>query len=357
MYFNRFVLRIIFAKKQLAIFLIMLVSTFLLMLFFLFFKTFTKYYIEELKLVYPTVYLIKEKKIDNYYLDNLQAYAEIFELNIDNFSVSFDSKENFTLGSLGIRSFPKSHIPKALHGLYEKGEILYLSHKIYRELSSNAKFQKELYLKSDVDSKVYKLRVKEFSLHDNSKWILLENSTAAKLFRDNFFNKASFYSKEDDSALEKRLSKAFKNIIYTWDEHISLVSRALKESMMYLFSWLTAAIAILSISSIVFFTRELADDLTHLTKHAFFYGISLKFVYFSYLLITNGVLILIVVTAYVLAYLANNFISLSLLSLPSYSERLFLVYLVATIFLVTSLGIYFGLRRLYYSKVYGLSRV
>lgn len=359
MHFNSFVLRIIFAKKQLSIFIIMFVSAFLVMLFFLFFKTFTTYYIDELKLIYPSIYLVKDKKIDTYKTDNLEVYAEIFELNIDNFSVSLDKKDSFTLGSLGIRSFNRSHAPKMLDKS-DMNSTIYLSQKIYKLLKSQKNFKNELFIKSDVDTKVYKFKVKEFKLHDNSKWILLENSVAAKLYRDDFFNKATFYSTKenyDESALKKRLSEKFSNIIYTWDEHISLVSRALKESMLYLFSWMTIAIAVLSVTSIIFFTRELADDLTHLTRHAFFYAISLKFVYISYLLITNITLIVIILTSYTLAFMINNFVTLSLWNVPSYDDKLFLFYLIGTTFSITAVAIYIGLNRLYYSKSYGLSRV
>jgi len=359
MHFNSFVLRIIFAKKQLTIFIIMFVSAFLVMLFFLFFKTFTTYYIDELKLIYPSLYLVKDKKIDTYKTDSLDVYAEIFELNIDNFSVSFDAKENFTLGSLGIRSFNKEHTPKMLKAS-NNGDTIYLSQKIYKLLKSNKNFKDILFIKSDVDSKIYKFHVQGFKLHDNSKWILFENSVARKLYREDFFNKASFYSTQeiyDEKSLKLQLSKLFSNIIYSWDEHISLVSRALKESMLYLFSWMTMAIAILSITSIIFFTRELADDLTHLTRHAFFYAISLKFVYFSYLLITNLILSTIILLSYLLAFLVNDFLTLSLWNVPSYSDNLFLLYLIAITFGITALAIYAGLNKLYYSKSYGLSRV
>ena len=358
MHFNSFVLRIIFAKKQLTIFIIMFVSAFLVMLFFLFFKTFTTYYIDELRLIYPSLYLVKDKKIDAYKMDNIDVYAEIFELNIDNFSVSFDKKDNFTLGSLGIRSFNPKHTPKMLQD--SEGQTIYLSQKIYRILKSNKHFKDILYIKSDVDSKTYKFNVKEFKLHDNSKWILLENSVARKLYRDDFFNKASFYpiDKDYDEIETKRtLSDEFANIIYSWDEHISLVSRALKESMLFLFSWTTLAIALLSITSIIFFTRELADDLTHLTRHAFFYAISLKFVYLSYLLIANATLIAVILSSYTLAYLVNDFVTISLWNVPSYSSSYFLLYIIGATFSITAIAIFVGLNRLYYSKSYGLSRV
>ena len=360
MHFNSFVLRIIFAKKQMSVFIIMFVSAFLVMLFFLFFKTFTTYYIDELRLIYPSLYLVKDKSIQSYKLENLEVHAEIFELNIDNFSVSFDKKDSFTLGSLGIRSFHKSHTPKMLDLENKQSDTIYLSHKIYKLLEDHKSFKNELFIKSDVDFKMYRFDVKEFKLHDNSKWILMENSVAAKLYRDNFFNKASFYPLNvdyDEERLKQKLSKAFSNIIYSWDEHISLVSRALKESMLYLFSWMTLAIAVLSISSIIFFSRELADDLTHLTKHAFFYGISLKYVYFSYIVITNMSLIFIILTAYTLAFIINDFVTLILWSVPSYSDSLFFLYIIATTFSITALAIYIGLYRLYYSKSYGLSRV
>jgi hypothetical protein len=360
MHFNRFVLRIIFAKKQLSIFIIMFVSAFLVMLFFLFFKTFTTYYIDELKLIYPSLYLVKDKNIDSYKLGKLEVHAEIFELNIDNFSVSFDKKDSFTLGSLGIRSFHKSHTPKMLTPSQEQSNTIYLSHKIYKLLQNHKKFKHELFIKSDVDFKMYRFDVKEFKLHDNSKWILLENSVAKKLYRDNFFNKATFYPLDanyDEVSLKQKLSNTFSNIIYSWDEHISLVSRALKESMLYLFSWMTLAIAVLSISSIIFFSRELADDLTHLTKHAFFYAISLRYVYFSYLIITNVTLIVIILTAYTLAFIINDFVTLMLWNVPSYNDSLFLLYIIATTFSITALAIGLGLHRLYYSKSYGLARV
>ncbi len=359
MHFNSFVLRIIFAKKQFTIFLIMFISTFLVMIFFLFFKTFTTYYIDELKLIYPSLYLVKDKKIDTYALKELDVYAEIFELNVDNFPLSFDKKESFTLGSLGIRSFDKSHTPKMLDST-DLNNTIYLSQKIYKLLKNSKKFKNILYIRSDVDSKIYKFKVKEFKLHDNSKWILLSNSVASKLFREELFNKASFYSKDKSSSeeyLKQRLQKAFSNIIYTWEEHISLVSRALKESMLYLFSWVTLAIAVLSVTSIIFFTRELADDLTHLTRHAFFYAVSLRFVYISYLLITNIILITIILTSYTLAYLVNDFITLSLWNVESYSNLQFLLYLIGITFIITAISIYIALNRLYYSKSYGLSRV
>ena len=358
MHFNSFVLRIIFAKKQLTVFLIMFSSAFLVMLFFLFFKTFTMYYIDELKLIYPSLYLIKDKSIDTYKRKDLEVYSEIFEVNINNFYVSFDAKDSFTLGSLGIRSFDESHMPKMLEKT-DADDTIYLSGKIYKLLKNHKDFKGKLFIKSDVDSKMYKFNVKMFELHDNSKWVLLENSVASKLYRNNFFNKATFYFPEDkdEITLKEELSEVFSNIIYSWDEHISLVSRALKESMLYLFSWMTLAIAILSIAAIIFFTRELADDLTHLTRHAFFYAISLKFVYISYLLIANLTLITIILTSYFLAYIVNNLITLSLWDVPSYSENLFIVYIIGITFLITLVAIYFALNRLYYSKSYGLSRV
>ena len=359
MHFNSFVLRIIFAKKQLTIFIIMFVSAFLVMLFFLFFKTFTTYYIDELKLIYPSLYLVKDKKIDTYKASNFDVYAEIFELNVDSFSVSFDKKDNFTLGSLGIRSFNKEHTPKMLTKTTDE-DTIYLSQKLYKLLKSNKNFKNKLFIKSDVDSKIYKFHVQEFKLHDNSKWVLFENSVARKIYRDDFFNKASFYSTKKiyNEADEKlALSKKFSNIIYSWDEHISLVSRALKESMLFLFSWMTLAIAILSITSIIFFTRELADDLTHLTRHAFFYAISLKFVYISYLLIANMTLVAVILSSYVLAFSINDFVTLSLWNVSSYSSSFFLVYIIGTTFTITAIAIYIALNRLYFSKSYGLSRV
>jgi hypothetical protein len=359
MHFNSFVLRIIFAKKQLAIFIIMFISTFLVMLFFLFFKTFTTYYIDELKLIYPSLYLIKSNKLETYKVSGLDLYSEIFELNIDNFSISFDQKDNYTLGSLGIRSFNKEHIPKMLKPSSD-GDTIYLSQKIYTLLKGNKNFKDVLFIKSDVDSKIYKFHVQEFKLHDNSKWILFENDVAKKLYRKNFFNKASFYSNKIDyneADLKEELSKKFSNILYSWDDHISLVSRALKESMLFFFSWMTLAITILSITSIIFFTRELADDLTHLTRHAFFYAISLKFVYISYLLISNITLITVILSSYALAFTINNYVTHSLWNVESYSNNMFLVYIIGATFTITAIALYVGLKRLYYSKSYGLSRV
>jgi putative effector of murein hydrolase len=69
MNFTFYVLRIVFAKRQWVTFFVMLLSTFLIILFFLFFKTFSKYYIDELKLVYPSVYIVKDKKIDSFKVD------------------------------------------------------------------------------------------------------------------------------------------------------------------------------------------------------------------------------------------------------------------------------------------------
>ena len=357
MHFNRYILKIIFSKKQLVIFIIMFISTCIVMLFFLFFKTFTKYYIEELKLIYPSVYLFKDKPIEYYQFSDIEVKSEIFELNIDNFSVSFNKSESYTLGSLGLRSFHKMHIPKSLENIYEHGNILYVSQKLYTQLQENKNFNGSLYLESDINSKVYLFNVKTFALYDDSKWILLEHSSAKKLYREEFFNKASFYTSKDEKELKVFLKSKFNKMIYSWEEHISLVSRAIKESMLKFFSMITIAIALLSISSIIFFTRELADDLLHLTKHAFFYAISLRYVFLSYFFISNIILLLIIVSAYFLAFFINDFITQMLWGVDSYDEVFFLIYILGLSSSIATVLLYFGLKRLYYSKTYGLPHV
>jgi len=357
MHFNSYVLKIIFAQKQLVIFFIMLVSAFVVILFFLFFKTFTTYYIDELKNVYPSVYLVKTKKIEEYNLENIEADAEIFELNLDNFAISFDGEESFTLGSIGIRSFSKEHIPKSIANSFEDRDILYVSQKIYALLQETKAFQGKIYLESDIDYKMHAFDVKPFELQDNSKWILLQNSTARKLYRDDFFSKAVFYSQLSEEEIKKRVRSSFKNIIYTWDEHISLISRALKDSMLYLFSLITIAIGVLSIASIIFFARELADDLVHLTRYAFFYAITLRYVYFSYLFIVNITILVILLVAYALALSLNELITQALWSLSSYDQSSFLFYIFASSFILSAIGLYFWLQSLYNSKAYGVSNV
>jgi len=355
MYFNSFVLKIIFAKKQLVVFFIMLISTFVVILFFLFFKTFTTYYIDELKQVYPSVYLVKTKKIEDYALKNIEADAEIFELNLDNFAISFNGNDKFTLGSIGLRSFSKKHIPQSIVHSFEDKKILYVSQKIYALLKGTKAFKGVVYLQSDVNHHMYRFAVKPFHLQDNSKWILIENTMAKKLYRESFFSKAVFYSKLSEDEVKQRVENKFTNMIYTWDENISLMSRALKDSMLYFFSLITIAISVLSISSIIFFARELADDLTHLTRYAFFYGISFSYVYISYLFIANIIISTILLIAYFCAFYIDEFITQTLWSVHSYSEYTFLVYLYCASFVLSVFSFYIWLKRLYSSKVYGVS--
>ena len=353
--FERFVLRIIFAKRQLSIFSIMVGSAFLVLLFFLFFKTFTKYYIQELKLMYPSYYLVKNKTLDHYKIKGFDTSSEIFELNSDGFTISFNKQDHYTLGSVGIRSFPTQHIPSLLSKepnfqYSDLNNTIFLSSRIYKELSARKNFQGVLYLKSDINGQVHKFFAKEFTLHENTKWVLFANPAAQKIYTDTLFNKVAFYphntTMSDDEVVEV-LHSHFDNIIYRWDERISLISRALKESMLLVFSWTTVAIIILTTMSILFFARELIDDLIHLTQYAFFYSLSFSRVYISYLLIMNILLMLLLFLAYYLAYTANAFLVQTLWSVEPYQQTSFLIYIGFIFACISSVGLYVQLQKLY----------
>ncbi|SFV58728.1 hypothetical protein MNB_SM-7-1380 [hydrothermal vent metagenome] len=306
-------------------------------------------------MIYPTIYLVRDKSIESYKIEGMNHYAEIFELNVDDFSLSFDTKEEFSLGSLGIRSFERTYAPKIIPKVEKYADIIFLSQKLYDRVKEDKNFKGYLFIRSDVDQKFYKFYVKPFVLHDNSKWILFENSAAKKIFQKAFFTKVSFYPTKEYNLklLKKRLEKNFSNIIYTWDEHIPLSSRALKESLFFLFLCLSGAIVILSISSILFFSRELFDDVLHLTQYAFFYGYTLLYVYLSYMVIVGAIFIGIIISSYSGAFFLNDILTRYLWDVASYHNEMMLFMIIVGAFALFALAIFALLYRLYY-KSFGI---
>ena len=333
-------------------------STFIVILFFLFFKTYTRYYIDELKLVYPSLYLVKEKSIESYQKEGFEVYSEIFELNLDSFTIALEKNgEAFTLGSLGLRSFHENKVPKIIQKIYTQEPTLFLSDAIYKQLHKQKDFTNAIYIQSDVDLQWHKVLVKPFTIHDNSKWILLSNKTAHILYRDDFFDKASFYSTLPEKKQKEIIEHSFQNIIYSWDDHITLLNRALKESMQYIFLLITIAILVLSISSIIFFSRELMDDLVQLTEHSFFFGVSFFNVYLAYIVVTNLTIILILLSTYKVAFSVNSFFSHALWDVSSFDGRVFILYIILAIFSVTLVTFYIKIKKLFSFSKYGLSHV
>ena len=357
MSFRHYVAKIIFSKKQLGTYLVMLLSLFLIILFFMFFKTYTRYYIEELKLIYPSLYLVKDKELSCYKVEGSEIYGEIFEQNIDDFLLSFDGRESFVLNGVALRSFPQSHLPLIIKDIYQNNDTIYLSNALYNLIKNNPSFHGVIYLPLQKNNELYRsFKVQPFTMHDNSKWLVMQNKTAKKIFSDQLFNKVSYYTKGDEEELKKKLQLRFHNIIYTWEDYITLSNEAFKESMVYLFLALSVAIVVLGLSSIIFFTKGLVDDLLHLTRYAFFYAHSLVHLYGVYLLFALLLLSVNFLVSYSLAHIAAQALTSELLGVEVYNPLGTLLPLALGFIVFVGGVIFVVLYRFKQTALQGLSR-
>ena len=306
--FIRYIVKILFSKKQFAVFFVILFSFTSILMFYLFFHTFKKYYIDELKSIYPTVYIASPKSVEKFNLEHAKVSKEIFNTLFDeNFKVSFDANREFSVGCIGFRSFDDNHVPKILNKLHENtSNAIYVSNILYAQLKNQKKFNNTVFLRSDINDRIYKFRVVPFELHENTKWILMPNSSAKKLFYSSIFDKVVFYSNIDETQLINKLKKEFKVPVFSWEENISLSNRALKESMMLLFSYLSLAIILIVLISFWFFAQSIVDDLMLLTQNAFFYGARFSMIYVVYIVLLNIYLFSLFCISYLLSYSTNE---------------------------------------------------
>jgi hypothetical protein len=336
-----FIIKIVFSLRQALVALIMLGALFSVILFYLFFKTFESYYIDELKAIYPTLYVATSKKVDPNLVHDVVALPEIFELDWSDFVLSFDDGESYSLGSVGMRSFHKHYMPKILQNVYEDEGSIYVSSSLYELLQSQKGFDGRVTIESDVDNTLHTFHVKEFVLHDDIKWVLMEDVSAKTLYRSSSFDKVVFYSDMEDELLYETLDPHFTQPLFTWDEHISLSSRALKESMVYVFSLLSIAIVILVMASFFFFAQTILDDLAHITRFAFFYGISRLQVFWIYFVLINLYFFIIYFLAYFLSAGVNSTLVETIWQIEAKNSISFLTLIGwVELCIVLSLGVY-----------------
>ena len=337
----RFVLKIFFSKRQVVVAIIMYGALSSVLLFFLFFKTFESYYIAELKSIYPTIYIVTDKKIQVDKFENTKALTEIFELDWSDFVIGIDKEKFYSLGSVGMRSFHKEYLPKILTDSYIDENTIYVSNTVYTLLKSQQNFTDKFFIESDINGRIHSFNVKSFDLHDEAKWIMMSDEVSHKLYRDGNFDKVVFYSNKSDEELHDLLIAYFKQPVFTWDNHISLSSRALKESMVYIFLLLTFAIIVLVIASFVFFAQSILDDLVQITRFAFFHGIENLKIFLMYFFIINFYLISI----YTFSFLSASYINSTFIDIiwgfeaQNYISILYLSMVVETL-IISLLWIY-----------------
>lgn len=304
--FLKFVSKILFSSQQVLVTLIMFFALSSLLLFYLFFKTFETNYIEQLKSVFPNMYIATSKKIDTKEVPEFEVSYEIFDQTWSSVAIGFDANYFYALGAVGVRSFAPEHVPPILQDVYTDANTLYVTQNVYELLTSQKLFTGKIFMESDKDRKLYSFNVVPFSIQDDKKWILFPNPAAYKLYRKALFDKAVFYSKLPDEQALKTLQKHFTQPVFTWDAFISLSSMALKNSMLFIFSLLSIAIITLLLISFMFFAQTLFDDLQHLTRYAIFYGMQKRTLFGIYFLILNSYIGVIYLLCYGVASFFNT---------------------------------------------------
>lgn len=324
------------------LFLIIFYTISLLFSFYIF--QFNDKFIDKLQSVYPYTYVYSKSDIK--LLNNeVKVYKEIFEINFEELEYKFnDDSSSMLFKNIGLRSFDKENIPLSVfnykNNIDEDVNIIYVDQILYKKLINSKNYKNGIYIKYINSNKFYFVKVKPIEVFDTSKWILMENTLAKKIFINDYFDKNVLVSKDND-LLYSIYKERYPNT-YLWSDSLSFFGIVFYKLSDKFYTIYNFSFTIMICLFIFVTLKGLLKEFKKMTLFASRFGKSL----FSIFMIYTGVLMVyfnsMIFISFGLAFFCTIYIN-DILFFSDILQFPFFVFIVLNFFilLLTSIFVYY----------------
>jgi len=337
-------------RNSIVIFLFLIFFYTLSLLFSHFISSYKEKFIDKLQSVYPLVYIHTLKKVEPIN-KNYTHSKEVFEVNYQNLQYSFDhnSTKN-TFVNMGVRSFTKEHIPKALSSykkhIDQKEMVIYLDHKKYMQIVLHKDYNGGIYLSSQETNKQYFVQIKSFQLFDTANWIVIPNYIAKDIFYKNSFDKVVIHQQGTNDYNTLKNDYQHFNNLYFWYDNLSFFSKTFYKVSQLTYSYFNQSFLLLILLFAYITLKNIIHEMKKMTLFASRFGKNLFTVTAIYFISITSYFLLIILISYLLATLLNNLsMKITELQYKLHFPIEHLSILVVFIFFVVSFFVF------YYAKI------